>query len=291
MHNPPTRLQAPPRPVPVSLRIINFFNGATQFGWIFLGFGLVGFCLFGLQSDLSIFTFRNATGRVAGRVTSTEETGASENDQRVHASRYEYSVAGNMFDGTAYSSGFAPKPGEPVTVEYVETDPDRSRVAGMRRAHFGFWAAPISSIFPLIGLIIVIAATQAGMRRNRLLRDGMLASGVLKKKRPTSMIVNRRTVWELTFEFTDRHGQRHETTVRTSNPSDLADEATEPLLYDPDDPSRVYLLDDAPARPRFDIDGALEGRSFAAIASLIIPLLIIGSFALYYANRWGLLPE
>jgi hypothetical protein len=222
-------------------------------------------------------------------VTRVEATGASENEEPVQASHYEYSVAGSTFTGTSYATGWAPESGAAVTVEYDESDPARSRIEGMRRAMFGVWAAPVSAIFPLIGLVILIFATRTGMRRNRLLRQGLLTEGVLKKKEATSMTVNRRRVFKLTFEFTDRLGQRHELITRTSDPGRLQDEASEPLLYDPDHPKRAYLLDEAPARPQFEMNGELVGRTSMAVASLIIPAAVIGGYALLFAARLGLL--
>jgi hypothetical protein len=261
----------------------------TQIAWIVFGFGFLFFLLFGLNADYSFVTFRNADGRADGRVTRVVTTGASENEQAVQASHYEYSVAGSTLTGVSYTTGWAPSPGEEVTVEYVESDPARSRIEGMRRAMFGAWAAPVSAIFPLIGLVILIFATRSGMRRNRLLRDGLLTHAVLKKKEGTSMTVNRRPVFKLIFEFTDRLGQRHELITRTSMPERLQDEGSEPLLYDPEHPKRAYLLDEAPARPQFEMNGELLGRSGAAIAALIIPTLVIGGYALLFAVRYGLL--
>ena len=272
----------------MSLRILNFFHAATQFGWFFFGFGMVFFVVFGMQSDFSFVTFRDATGRAVGRVIGTEKTGASENKQAVLASHYEYSVAGNTFRGISYATGDAPPPGARVTVEYVQAEPARSRIEGMRRALFGPWAAPVSAIFPAVGIAIVFFATRTGIKRNRLLREGLLAQGILKSKRPTSVIVNRRTVWELKFEFTDRLGQRHEVTVKSNDPARLADEASEPLLYDPAEPSRAYILDEAPSRPRFERNGELIGRPLAALGALIIPALVLGGGALYFAWKLDL---
>lgn len=285
----PTRFPAPPRRVPLSLRIVNFFNGGTQFGWIFLGVGLIAFRFFGMEADVSFLTFRNADGRTIGQVVRTAPTGASEDDDPVHASHYQYSVAGRVYTGTAYSTGTAPAAGHAVTIEYVEANPARSRVEGMRRAVFGPWILPISAIFPAIGLTVLFFTTRSGMERNRLLRNGILAQGVLKSKRETNMRVNRQMVWELTFEFRDRLGARREVSTRTHLPGDLSDEATEPLLYDPEKPQRAYLLDEAPARPQFDLNGELAGRRAAAIGSLIIPTIVICGWGFLYSLKLGVM--
>jgi hypothetical protein len=284
MHTLPTHLPAPPRRVPVSLQIVNFFNIGSQIGWFVFGFGFIFFFVFGLQSDFSFLTFRNAGGRTTGRVIETKSTGASENKQTVKATHYEYSIAGSTLRGTSYTTGSAPEQGAEVTVEYDESNPVRSRIEGMRRGLFGPWGV-VSGIFPLIGLVILYFAAKSGVRRNRLLRDGLLTSGVLTDKEPTNMTVNDRRVWKLTFEFHDRLGQRREASAQTSDPQRLEDESAEPLLYDPGDPSRAYLLDEAPARPQFDMNGELLGRPNAALAALIIPTIVVGGYALLFALK------
>jgi hypothetical protein len=284
MHTP-LHFTPPPRPVPLSLRILNFFNGAAQAGWIVFGFGMIFFYFFGTNADLSFATFRDAGGRAAGRVTRIEQTGASEDGDAVEAAHYEYSVAGRPFSGRSYSTAGSPAEGEDVTVEYDEDDPSRSRIAGMRRAIFGPWAIVVG-VFPLVGLVVLWFATRSGMKRNHLLRDGVLATGKLVSTEGTNVYVNKRRVWALTFEFVDRMGQRREAVVRTSDPEALRDEAAEPLLYDPDDPQRAYLLDEAPARPRFEGNGEMVGRPAAAVFALLIPALVLGLHALLLGMKY-----
>jgi hypothetical protein len=83
-------------------------------------------------------------------------------------------------------------------------------------------------------------------------------------------------VYKLTFEFTDRDGRRHEATARTSVPERLEDDRREPLLYDPTRPSRAYLLDQVPSRPRFGPTGQLRGAPFSAPLRLVLPALVVG---------------
>ena len=278
------RLQPPPRRVPLSLWLTNVFNAASQAGWAFFGFGMIFFWTFVMQADLSFATFRNATGRATGRVLETRETGASENKQKVHASHYQYSVAGRTFEGTSYTTGGAPAQGDEVEVEFDEGNPSRSRIAGMRRAPFGPGVLFVI-LFPAIGLIWLVLATRSGIRRNHLLAQGILTQATFKKMEATNVRVNRRTVYALHFEFTDRLGQRQQTTARTTDVERLRDDATEPLLYDPERPSRAYLLDELPARPTVEQNGDLAGRTGTAIALLILPAIVLGAHALLVL-RW-----
>ena len=287
MHKTPLRFTPPPRRVPLSLRIVNFCNGAAQVGWGVFGFGMIFFWVFGTAADFSFLTFRG-DGRVVGRVTAIEATNASENEQRVMASHYEYSVAGRPFQGTSYTTAATPHEGAEVTVEFDPDDPRRSRIAGMRRTEFGP-AAMLVVIFPFVGLIILIFALRTGVKRNHLLREGLLTTGTLVSKEPTATTVNKRRVWKLTFEYIDRAGQRREVEARTTDTERLQDEKAEPLLYDPSAPStRAYMLDEAPARPTFDADGQLEARPLAAVVALFIPALVIVGHGFIAAVKLGL---
>ena len=271
-------IAAAPRPVPLSLQVVNFFNGFSQIGWLVFGFGMIFFWIFTLNADFSFATFRDFA-TADGKVTSVESTGASENDVNVKANHYEFSVAGRTYRGRSYSTGDEVAAGEDVTVEYDEGNPERSRIEGMRRAIFGP-AVALVNIFPMIGLLLLIPATRSGLKRNRLLREGMLAQGKLVGKRPTNMTINDRTVMELTFEFTARDGRPYTAKARTTDTARLEDEATEPLLYDPTDPKRAYVLDEAPARPEFEPNGELRGRPVSAVFALIIPVFVVAIHAL-----------
>lgn len=268
-----------PRVVPVSLQVLNFFNRFAQIGWALFGFGMLFFWVFTLNTDLSFITFRGPHETVDGTVLRVEDTQASENDVHVQANHYQYSVAGSVLTGTSYSTGVEVAAGETVPVEYDEDDPSRSRIEGMRRAMFGPGLLAIN-ILPLIGLLMLIPATRTGLKRNRLLREGLVAQGKLIGKSATNTRINHRRVYELRFEFTTRDGRRATAKTRTTETDRLQDEALEPLLYDPADPTRAYLLDEAPARPQFDFNGTMIGRPTAALATLILPAIVIGGHAL-----------
>jgi hypothetical protein len=287
MHPRSIHFAAPPRHVPFSLKVINFFNGMALAGWLVFGFGMIFFWVFGLNADYSFLTFHpGGTGQ--GRVVKIEETGASENDSRVNANHYEYSVAGKTFRGISYSTGAEVSEQEPVTVEYDEDDPSRSRIEGMRRKLFGPGAGLVA-LFPLIGVVLLIPATLTGLKRNRLLRDGVLTNGTLSSKVATNVTVNRRRVYALTFDFTSRDGRRCQATARTSTPEQLQDEQQEPLLYDPENPSFAYLLDEAPARPQVEMNGELRGRPTKMIAVMILPAIVLAIHAVILAFRMGVL--
>lgn len=282
------QLGSAPRRVPLSLQIVNFFNGIAQIGWLIFGFGMIFYWGFVYNADFSFANFRAPYGTVDGKVTSVEGTGASVNKRQVMANHYEYSVAGDFFTGVSYSTGESASPGQSVEIEYDDGNPSRSRIAGMRRAMFGPGLILVS-LFPFIGLVILVPATLAGIDRNRLLREGLVATGTLKSKSRTNVTINNRPLYELTFEFTTRDGRRHEAKARSTATERLEDEAQEPLLYDPNDPTRAYVLDEAPARPEIESNGDLRGRTAAAVRSLILPILMTGAHGAVLLFKMGVL--
>ncbi len=276
----------PPRHVPLSLRIVNTFNGLAQAGWAIFGFGMIFVWVFTANADFSFLNFRGPYEIAIGRVTRVEKTNASENKQPIHAHHYEYPVGLMRLSGTSYATGRELSSGEVVTVEYDGADPTRSRIEGMRRAMFSPFVLFVV-IFPLVGLGILIPSTIMGRRRSSLLRNGYFTTGTLKSKSPTNMTVNRRRVFALTFEFVARDGRHHETVAHSSQTERLEDEAQEPLLYDLDNPSKAYLLDEAPARPKLEMNGDLTGNPIAAGASLILPIIVTGGNVLMLLYKLG----
>jgi hypothetical protein len=276
-------LAPPPRRVPLSILSLNLFHPFAQIAWFVFGFGMIFGWIFIGAADFSAITF-HPDGHSRGRVTSVTATGASVNHQQVMANHYEYSVADTKFNGTSYSSGNSASVGDDVRVEYDEKNPERSRIEGMRRAQFGPLVALVA-IFPFIGLVLVFFATRVGVRRNALLRHGLLANGMLVGRERTNVTINDRPVWRMIFEFTGRDGQRHEASANTTDTSRLEDEAQEPLLYDPDNPSRAYVLDEAPARPQFEPNGELRGRPVPGALAVIIPGIVIAANLLVLARK------
>lgn len=280
------RFAPPPRSVPFSISMLSALNGMVQIGFAVVGFSSIFFWTFVANADFSFLTFAGSLGRTTGTVTRVVDTSARENRTIIRANHYEYSVAGQTFDGVSYSTGRDVEPGQRVLVEYLQRSPAKSRIAGERQKMFGPFVAFVI-IFPLVGLGFVYGGTRWGNKRARLLRDGIFTTGTLKSKRPTNTTVNNRRVWELVFEFTARDGRRIETKVRSSVPERLTDEREEPLLYNPDKPDDAIMLDDWPSRPQFDETGTMVGRPVAAFVSMILPAIVIAANTLVLLAKLG----
>ncbi len=270
----------PPRSVPIAVRARVLFGGIlSQFGWLFLGFGLIFGWVFGLQTDVTgMFLFRGELSVGQGTITASEETpyyeGGDEHTKgtAVYASRYTWLGPDERWrEGVSYAVGRRLEPDAPVTIEYATGKPEVSRIRGMRRSPFAVWAAFVF-IFPLIGLCIVAVGLRRGLKANRLLGHGCLALGRLQSKAATNTKVNDRPVYNLTFAFEDQDGSTCEAHARSHTPEELEDDAEEPLLYDPANPAYSVMLDNLPGAPRIDESGGIQsGNSAAAAASLLLP--------------------
>jgi hypothetical protein len=228
-----------------------------------------------MRADLSFLTERGQpVAHARGLVTSVEETSYKESKRRVYVNYYRFAAAGRDFTGTSYSTGNSASAGESVDIEYNTADRSKSRISGMRRRPFSPTVAFLV-IMPIAGIFVAAAAMRRGAMRASLLRDGFLATGKLESKQATSVRHNRRTVYLLTFSFTARDGRKHSVSARTADTARLEDESTEAVLYDAENPDRAFVVDELPSRPRVDEMGELQSRAGAAVASLILPAVVV----------------
>ena len=284
-----------PREVPFSVRYQLMFGGFfNQFGWFFLGFGLVFFWIFTLNAEFSsLYYFRGELETAPGTVLVTEPTSFSEGGskhsrgRRIYAMHYSFSPLGEgEYGGTSYATGERFRKGDSVTVEYPKGNPSVSRIQGMRRAILSSWAALVG-IFPLVGGGFIIAGLRNGIKANRLLANGKVGVGVLKSKVPTNTRINNQTVYKLTFEFAAEDGMTYEVITRTHIPSRLQDEKKERLLYDSFRPSYAVMLDNLPGSPTIDERGEIHAERWGkALLVLIVPFLSIAGHSAYVCWRF-----
>lgn len=284
-------LAQPPRQVPWLVRSQVLFGGfLNQFGWAFFGFGFIFVWIFGLNADLSGLLAPLRTMETAeGIILRVEETSATVNETPVYAYTYTFRVESleKEFQGSSYSTGRQFEPGWTVTVEYLVSNPDVSRIQGMRQAIFGPWVLCLVLIFPLIGLVFIIIGLRNGFKADRLLAAGQIAWGELKSKEPTGVRVNNQPVYKLTFEFRAEDGGVYEAVAKTHLPHLLEDEVEEQLLYDPRQPTHAVLLDELPGSPDIDELGYIHPTSLRdGLLPLVLPgltLLVHGTVFLLAA--------
>jgi hypothetical protein len=279
-------ISRPPRSVPMSTSLVILLGSPIQsFGWFFFGIGMIFVVIFAGNADLTSFIiFHGKLQTALGMVTAEEQTRASEGGDKHHsgtpifAYHYKFNLDGKEYDGVSYRTGSGAQSGASVTVEFPEGRPELSRIQGMRRALFGL-AVAFVFIFPAVGLGCALPGLWSGWRNLRLLKHGEMAQGRLVKKENTNMTVNKRQVYRLTFEFTDKQGQTRLATTCTSEPETLEDSAFERLFYNPLKPGHASFMDSLPAEPELSPHGEVAackgGRVFNALLPPILAMICV----------------
>jgi hypothetical protein len=277
-------LSRSPRAVPLSTRLVVLFGGPlSTFGWFFFSFGMLLFWLLGWNADWTApVLFRGPLQTASGRVTASEKTRFSEGGGKhgqgtpVYRHRYRFTFNGTEYQDVSYCTGGSPeRAGDTVTVEFPESRPARSRLRGMRRAPLSLIAGFVL-VFLAAGLLAVMPGILLGRKSIRLLSRGELAQGRRLKKEATRMEENKRTVYKLTFEFTDALGQTRPCVIKTSRLERLEDDRVELILYDPQQPSRALPLDSLPEKQGFDLRGGIPPSSlWRAFKSSLPPLVAL----------------
>jgi hypothetical protein len=270
---PAFTLEPPPRGVPGGIRRKLLFGGAiNQMGWLFFGFGVLFFWFLALNSEIwSYVLFSGQTGRATGLVTSVVDTRSSESRRRIYAVDYAFSVAGTKHRGTSYTSVPSSDAGAVVDIEYRKSSPQISRIRGMRRYRFSAWAF-VCTIFPLVGLGLVVRGLRRGLRDIDVLARGRAAMGVLIAKEPNGVEVNNRSMYDLTFRFRTDDGAEHRGEVSALHTIPIEDEPEERLLYDPRHPERIVVVDNLPGAASIDERGRLTGGG-SGVLVLLAPAL------------------
>lgn len=181
-----------PRSVPSLLRLyIQVLY--SLFGVFLLGFGLLGFIGFGVNSDWKAAAFLLPTATTRGTVTGQHRAygslGGSRNGSSgsisIHALTYTFAGPdGTPCHGVSYTSAddayqldtsTAPDPDTPVgmavSVQYVKGHPTLSRIRHLRTGVFGAYALG-TIVFPLTGLFFLRGGLRLARRTCAMLAEG-----------------------------------------------------------------------------------------------------------------------
>lgn len=269
------RLVAPPRTVPLSLRLNALFGGMAALAWGVLLLTTPIFWGFVMNAEvLAPVVLGASSATTDGRVTATGETRSSENRGQIHSVDYSYQVpAGPLLSGRSYVTGDPPAVGAELEVEYVPSWPRFSRIVGMRKARFGPGAA-IAVVFPALAAGFVAFSLHAGRQTLRLLREGRVAQATFVSQQPTNTTINGRVVQELTFEYATPDRGRRTFTSSTTDPGELRDERRETILYLPEEPDTATAVDALPKAVVVDEGGELSAGPGTRWAILALPLLV-----------------
>ena len=262
-------LRLAPRAIPrrMAWRLL-FGSPIAMFGWLFAAFGMLFVLLFLPEAEWPLQSYDRTT---TARVTSVEETSASENDATIYRVHFTFATD----DGVEHHGASYTKRGsvaQELSVEYDPDEPSRARVIGMRSKPFAVWVALVVLIFPIVGLAIALPQLRTGRLALRLLRHGVETEGRLVHRENTGTTLNDAPVVAMTFNYQSRDGKTYTTTVKTLSPETLEDDEREKMLYDPFAPERATTLDHLPGSPVVTKDGEIACKPGIAVHVLVMPI-------------------
>jgi hypothetical protein len=267
-----------PRPVPAGLVLRIAFGGVGNvIGWGVFGFGMIFFLAMGL--DTNLFTFYHFLGdleKVPGRVIRCEDTHVEINERTIVKWKYTFEHQGQPYIGNSYAPEQEVPEGTPVTVEFAPGSPEYSRIEGLSEAIGSWWLTLLLLLFPGFGLALLGYNWVQVPKNLWLLRHGILAQGFYKDKQPTNVTVNDRR------EYKDGAGAQHSAFAKSHTLTELTDEPSKPLLYDPNQPDRAVLLAALPGQPNLGDDGHWQSSGgFLWLLAPLLAILINGLILLY----------
>lgn len=270
-----TYLNPAPRKLDIFAIVSIFFEGTLkQFFWLFFGFGSLLFWIIGSQADMSFLFYYGDIERSDGIIQHIEQTNYYSNDEAVYKYFYSFTDKEGVFrEDVSYSTSDYLDVETSVTVEYPEGKPYLSRIKGFRRSPFGPFGI-IIIIFPGIALVFLYFSIRKSFKRLKLLKNGELAFGVLKRREATNTRINNKTVYKLTFQFLTKNDENIRFIEKTHRTDLIKDNDDEPIIYNslnPKEAVHFYLINTIMIyNGRF-----VSKSSVTALLSLIIPLLVI----------------
>jgi len=247
--------QPPPRPVPKSFRRALLKTLILPTG-IFFAIGFM-FTLTGLITIGMFFPWQfpkemkldsGAKSNAIATVSSCESTGYEDNNAQVYKIKYEFTTPDHKaHQGYSYQGGAEVPTGSKVQVEYLNSDPDTNRILGMRLNPAGYFILYFT-IFPLIGLVLLVYAVRSWSRKWRkgigLFENGTLTQGVVKSVNKSLLNVNRQPRYKIIVsyqEFETFYYGNGDEAVRASKWQG----AKTPLrvLYDPGKPEDAIVVE------------------------------------------------
>ena len=279
-------LLAPPRRIPINLTAKCLFAGIRyQISFLILGFATVFFLVFAFDYSSILFSVSEIK-TINGTLTHKEKTifntrtfnaGSglpTRKGEDIYKYLYRYSVAGKSYKASSYSINMSIDKKNPLFVEYLTNTPSISRIQGMSPGiHL---SGGLTSFAFVIAIILIAFSTVYSMtykraRLNRLLKDGLTATGTVKTKKLLAQSSGRK--WhEVVYEFiVDGRCYQIKDRPYYTERIEIGEQRT--LLYDQKNPHKAALIDNLPFSIVLDGSGQIRpGSLLSTVTVLLIPI-------------------
>lgn len=277
----------PPRHVPPIVAIAVFVTMTVPTAFA-LGFGGIAFGITHLYTDpLAHF----GPGANASFANATVDSYEHRENKGKHSGDYVFmtvNVDDEFVEIVRYMPGIgAHHLSRAVQVRVDPAHPSRAEAPGMHVAE-----APVFFVFGLPLAIALASFVFCVVRARR--RLWLLEHGKLTRARRINYQVRRgsknKQTHVVTFEF-EADGVTREHEVKTSSyPTSLMDQDEELLLFDPERPTRAFLLDELSIAPRHDSAGTVGATNmmpfvFSTIGWCVALVLFVGGFVYPYVQN------
>jgi hypothetical protein len=124
----------------------------------------------------------------------------------------------------------------PVTVQYLASDPSSSRLSNAGNLIFEVLFLVMGPVLVLVGGYLVVRASGTLREDRRLVRVGIEARATVGAVEPTSVWINRRVQWEISYAYRDVGGTEHEGrswTMPEAKAREFSPGHHATILYDP----------------------------------------------------------
>ena len=275
----------PPRHIPPMLTLSLIFDKICIVGAAVMSFGLIFFWLFFHPKAVLQDHYLNTKGvEVLGIVTSSTETNYEVNERDVYRIDFTFKTPRGEQTGFAYSTDSSINSGADVTVQYLENEPQVSRIKGTRRDPIG-WAGGFVIIFPFAGLMVILGGISKGLKTVSLMKNGILADAEVLDVRtpPRSGDSDTSVLSEIVLKYVDDRGNERTFTHSTSNIFDVGDEPRELILFDPTNPKKAFPIDEFYKKVEIDNRGEIQDASPGSVVLTVgAVLLLLAPHVIYF---------
>lgn len=221
--------------------------------WIVLGspFFFVGRYLYNLNKQYETEGIK-VTGTVIDMRVDTKYDSKEKREVRTYRLRYRFTPENaqpiESEDSVSFEDFESHKKDGPIEIEYLKSDPQTNRSAQSTDNVVGYVFMGIGMFTALLGSAFIFGDLKARRKQSRLMTDGMLVEGVIKRIEEGTLSINRVRQMRIRYEFKDFMGHTHEALSEHMSPNEallLSEGKKGKVRYSKENPKESLWIGDA----------------------------------------------
>lgn len=186
------------------------------------------------------------------------ETNCSYDENKILEYKYRFLEFDKTQIGLSYSYNSKHKINDIVQIEFVQGNMNLSRIIGMINAPYEPYVGGLISLFPLIGLGLIIAGLKEFNRHIMILKDFSFTTGNLVSKEDVNIEINDPPSYKLKYEY-EHLGKKYIITCYSASPNEFNE--IEKLIYSNNCPNHSVLLKKLPSELQTKISKIINTES------------------------------